>query len=75
MKSKIFQVVMPCSSKTTKCFEGTYHFYLQGQRVSQARYQHVGFPQTTQLYNLEECTPYNHHCEKWDNWSRNDWIE
>jgi hypothetical protein len=35
-KSTGFWVATPCSSERVQCFRGTWHFHLQGKRVSQA---------------------------------------
>jgi hypothetical protein len=37
VKSSVFWDVILCSLMVSQCFRGTYHFHLQGERVSQAR--------------------------------------
>jgi hypothetical protein len=40
MKSTIFWYIKPCNPlKVNSRFRGTYHLHIQGQRISQARYQ------------------------------------
>jgi hypothetical protein len=67
-KSTFLWVVTPRSLERTRCFGGTYGFYLQGRRVSQSLNQQrqseswaclsrtSGCPQTTWRNNPDNCT-------------------